>query len=175
MRIKWEPVVEVTQVKGDSESLPNIETDEFSNFETYTHYLQSYTSEYIPKKGDYVRSALKLGLKFDRTLGVNPYKFGLIGSTDSHTSLASAEEKNFWGKYSNDSTPEIKDQAIIGDADNSGWSMSAGGLAGVWAKENNREEIYAAFKRKEVFATTGPRIRLQIFGGWDFDLSLIHI
>ena len=169
MRIKWEPVVEVTQVKGDSESLPNIETDEFSNFETYTHYLQSYTSEYIPKKGDYVRSALKLGLKFDQTLGVNPYKFGLIGSTDSHTSLASAEEKNFWGKYSNDSTPEIKDQAIIGDADNSGWSMSAGGLAGVWAKENNREEIYAAFKRKEVFATTGPRIRLQIFGGWDFD------
>ena len=99
MRIKWEPVVEVTQVKGDSESLPNIETDEFSNFETYTHYLQSYTSEYIPKKGDYVRSALKLGLKFDQTLGVNPYKFGLIGSTDSHTSLASAEEKNFWGKY----------------------------------------------------------------------------
>jgi hypothetical protein len=92
----------------------------------------------------------------------------MIGSTDSHTGLASAEEGNFWGKYPNDSTPETKDQAIIGDSDNSGWSMSASGLAAVWAKENTREEIYAAFKRKEVYATTGPRLRLQMFASWAF-------
>ena len=166
-RIKWEPIVEVTQVKGDSESLPDTPGDEFSDFETYQYYLQAYATEYVPRQGDYIRPALKLGLEINEAIGVNPYKFGLIGSTDSHTSLASAEEKNFWGKYSNDSTPEIKDQDIIGDANNTGWSMSAGGLAGVWAKENTRDEIYAAFKRKEVYATTGPRIGVQVFAGWD--------
>ena len=167
-RMAFEPVVEVTQVKGDSESLPSSPGDEFADFETYEYYLQAYGTEYRPEPGDYVRSALKKGLSIAEDVGVNPYKFGMIGSTDSHTGLSSAEEGNFWGKYPNDSTPETKDQSIIGVTDNSGWSMSAAGLAAVWAKENTREEIYAAFKRKEVYATTGPRLRLQMFASWAF-------
>lgn len=167
-RMSLEPVVEMTQVKGDSESLPNSPGDNFSDFETYEFYLQAYGTEYESDPGDYVRSALKRGLAIAQTVGVNPYKFGFIGSTDSHTGLSTAEEYNFWGKYPNDSTPETKDQSIIGDADNSGWSMSASGLAAVWVEENTREEIYAAFKRKEVYATTGPRLRLQMFASWMF-------
>ncbi|MFQ3345767.1 MAG: hypothetical protein ACI89A_000304 [Porticoccaceae bacterium] len=170
-RMAYEPVVEVTQIKGDSESLPGSPLDDFADFETYGHYLQAYTTDYQPKPGDYVRSALKTGLSIAEKVGVNPYKFGMIGSTDSHTGLSSAEEDNFWGKYANDSTPETKDQSIIGAANNNGWSMSAAGLAAVWAKENTREEIYAAFKRKEVYATTGPRLRLQVFAGWGFPLG----
>lgn len=167
-RMAFEPVVEVTQVKGDSESLPDSPGDTFSDFETYQYYLQAYGTDYKPEYGDYARSALKRGLSIAKNIGINPYKFGMIGSTDSHTGLSSPEEDNFWGKYPNDSTPETKDQAIIGDAANSGWSMSASGLAAVWAKENTREEIYAAFKRKEVYATTGPRLRLQMFANWMF-------
>jgi hypothetical protein len=167
-RMFYEPIVEVTQIKGDSESLPNSANDSFADFETYEHYLQAYSSTYSAKPGDYVRSALKTGLSISADIGINPYKFGMIGSTDSHTGLSSAEENNFWGKYANDSTPETKNQAIIGDADNNGWSMSASGLAAVWAKENTREEIFAAFQRKEVYATTGPRIRLQMFASWKF-------
>ena len=82
-RIKWEPIVEVTQVKGDSESLPDTPGDEFSDFETYQYYLQAYATEYVPRQGDYIRPALKLGLEINEAIGVNPYKFGLIGSTDS--------------------------------------------------------------------------------------------
>ena len=168
IRMSLEPVVEITQIKGDSESLPNSFGDDFSNFETYEYYLQAYGTGYESDPGDYVRSALKRGLSIAEKIDVNPYKFGFIGSADSHTGLSTAEEDNFWGKYPNDSTPETKDQAIIGDADNSGWSMSASGLAAVWVKENTRNEIYAAFKRKEVYATTGPRLRLQMFASWMF-------
>ena len=167
-RIKWEPIVEVTQIKGDSETRSDFSPeDEFADFENYDHYIQQGKSKYKSSTADYIRPALKKGLTIEQDIGVNPYKFGLIGSTDAHSGLSSAEEGNFWGKMAKDSTPETKER--VGSVSSSnGWNMSASGLAAVWAKENTREAIYAAFKRKEVYATSGPRLRVQMFAGWDF-------
>ena len=167
-RIKWEPIVEVTQIKGDSETRSDFSPeDEFADFENYDHYIQQGKSKYKSSTADYIRPALKKGLAIEQDIGVNPYKFGLIGSTDAHSGLSSAEEGNFLGKMAKDSTPETKER--VGSVSSSnGWNMSASGLAAVWAKENTREAIYAAFKRKEVYATSGPRLRVQMFAGWDF-------
>ena len=167
-RIKWEPIVEVTQIKGDSETRSDFSPeDEFADFENYDHYIQQGKSKYKSSTADYIRPALKKGLTIEQDIGVNPYKFGLIGSTDAHSGLSSAEEGNFLGKMAKDSTPETKER--VGSVSSSnGWNMSASGLAAVWAKENTREAIYAAFKRKEVYATSGPRLRVQMFAGWDF-------
>ena len=168
-RAKWEPVAEVTQIKGTSETHPVLSPDdEFADFEFFPHLLEMRAEKsQIPTttNGDYVRGALKVGLEIENTLGTNPYKLGMIGSTDSHTGLASAEENNFMGKMALDSIPENKQRGL---GRLSGWSMSASGLAAVWARENTREEIIAAFKRREVYATTGPRIALRFFGGYDF-------
>jgi len=170
-RMSWEPVSEATQIKGDSETHPSLSPeDEFADFETYTHYIQQEAQEYTPAAGDFIRSGLKRGLAIEEEVGVNPYKFGLIGSTDAHSGLASAEENNFWGKFARDSTPETKRTGdSIGESDVNGWNMSASGLAAVWAKDNTREEIYAAFLRKEVYATTGTRLKVRLFAGWDFN------
>ena len=171
-RVKWEPIAEITQIKGDSETHSTLSPDdEFADFENYPYYIQRRWTEYEPKAGDFVRSALKRGLEFERALGVNPYQLGVIGSTDAHTSLPSAEENNFHGKLATDSIPENK-QGFGGVDDGrrtSGWAMSASGLAAVWATENTREAILAAMKRKEVYATTGPRIAVQFFGGSGFE------
>jgi len=166
-RMRWEPVVEVTQIKGDSETHPALSLDDqFADFERFSHLLKVGGGEAKPGEGDYVRAALKRGLQLEEKAGANPYKVGMIGSTDSHTGLASAEEPNFWGKFAIDSTPESTFIPIA--ADMKGSDMSASGLAAVWAEENTRTAIFAAFKRKEVYATTGPRIRLRFFGGWAF-------
>lgn len=178
-RLKWEPIVEVTQIKGDSETHPDLApNDEFADFERFNFYLQAVpqAQDYQIQKGDTIRSALQSGLELEQTLGVNPFEFGLIGSTDAHTSVASAEEPNFWGKVGTDSTPENKRRYQEGDSDvysdgiNSfnGWNMSASGLAAVWATDNSREAIVAALKRRETYATTGPRIAVRLFAGWDF-------
>ncbi len=170
-RMQWEPVSEVSQIKGDSETHPKFSPDdEFADFETYTHYIQQTPTEYKPTAADYARPALLTGLALEQTTGVNPYQFGMIGSTDAHSGLSSAEEDNFWGKFARDSTPETKRRAgSIGKGGATGWSMSASGLAAVWARENTREEIFAAFQRKEVYATTGPRLQVQVFAAWNFD------
>jgi hypothetical protein len=167
MRMRWEPVVEVTQIKGDSETHPLLSPDDqLADFERYSHLLKVGGGEAEVTEGDYVRSGLLRGLEIERDVDANPYKVGMIGSTDSHTGLASAEEDNFWGKTALDSTPESTFAPIaIGMK---GADMSASGLAAVWAEENTRAAIFAAFKRKEVYATTGPRIRLRFFGGWEF-------
>ena len=168
-RQKWEPVAEITQFKGDSETAALLSpNDEFADFETYGFFLQAKAEDYIPTEGDYLRGALKRGLEFDSSLGINPYKYGLIGSTDSHTGLASAEEGNFHGKFARDSVPGNKSMYPGQPHRSSGWAMSAQGLAAVWADSNDRESIMAAFKRREVYATTGPRISLRFFGGWNF-------
>jgi hypothetical protein len=169
-RLAWEPISEATQIKGDSETHPSQSPDdEFADFESYTHYIQQEPQEYVPTAGDFIRSGLKRGLALEQKVGVNPYQFGLIGSTDSHSGLASAEEDNFWGKFARDSTPETKrSDDSIGGTRATGWSMSASGLAAVWAKENTREEIYAAMRRREVYATTGTRLKVRLFAGWDF-------
>ncbi len=169
MRARWEPVVEMTQYKGDSETHPDLSPDDpFADFETYPFYIQRNETEYRAQVGDYARSALRRGLELEERIGVNPYKFGLIGSTDSHTGLAAYEEDNFWGKMPIDSTPETKRQ-FSGGRNVTGWNMAAGGLAAVWAEENTRASLFAAFRRREVYATTGSRIRVRFFGGWRFE------
>ena len=167
MRMRWEPVVEVTQIKGDSETHPKLSpNDDLADFEVFSHLLKVGGGQADVSEGDYVRSALLRGMQIEQDVGANPYKVGMVGSTDSHTGLASAEEFNFWGKTAMDSTPESTFADIAGSM--SGADMSASGLAAVWAEENTRTSLFAAFKRKEVYATTGPRIRLRFFGGWHF-------
>ncbi len=170
IRMQWEPVVEVTQIKGDSEARGQFSPDdEFADFENFDHFIQQGVQEYEAKKGSFIRPALKTGLAIENKIGVNPFKFGMIGSTDSHTGLSSPEEVNFMGKVARDSTPETKETVGKKVVTFNGWDMSASGLAAVWAKENTREAIYNAFQRKEVYATTGPRLKVQMFAGWDFD------
>ena len=166
LRQKWEPVAEVTQIKGDSETHPRWSPqDGFADFERYGFYIQANPTEYEPRQGDFLRTALKRGLEIADKWGNNPYRIGMIGSTDSHTGLASAEEANFHGKLARDSTPENK-STTPGDGSASGWDMSAAGLAAVWATDNTRAAIVDAFKRREVYATTGPRIQVKLEAAW---------
>ena len=167
-RIKWEPVVEATQFKGDSETHPDLSPDDpFADFELYPHYIQQNPPPYRAQVGDYLRPALLRGLAMERRIGVNPYQFGMIGSTDAHTGVSSAEEPNFWGKFPRDSIPESKAARWRGTSGPSGWSMSASGLAAVWADENSRDAIVEALRRREVYATTGPRIAVRVQASWD--------
>ena len=176
-RRRWEPIYEVTQVKGDGESHPFLSPDdEFADFETWDEDNISRTAEKqnAMLKHEYARSALKLGLEMEATLGANPYQFGLIGSTDSHTSLATADDNNFWGKFL-DSEPSAQRMAAhMGGMLWSNWKLAASGYAAVWARENTREALFAALERREVYATSGPRIALRFFGGWDFEDSDAH-
>ncbi len=171
-RMKWEPVIEVTQIKGDSETDPVLSpTDEFADFEPFKHAIDTKAIkqglETQVDAGDFARAALGRGLEFEATIGVNPYKFGMIGSTDSHTGMSSAEENNFHGKTAFDSTPANTFDTFL-DIKGFGADVSASGMAGVWAEANDRNALFNAFLRKEVYATTGPRIRVRLFGGWDY-------
>ncbi|WP_444935310.1 DUF3604 domain-containing protein [Microbulbifer sp. JMSA004] len=169
-RMRWEPLVEITQIKGDSETHSTLSPDDpFADFENYPFYLQADPESYHVAKGDFVRSALRTGLEMQKKIGVNPYKLGFVGSTDSHTGMSTAEEDNFWGKFAHDSVPSSKrTNTVIGGTKATGWNMSASGLAAAWAEENTRESLFAAFKRREVYATTGPRIQVRVFAGWNF-------
>jgi hypothetical protein len=169
LRRYWEPVVEITQIKGDSETHSSLSPkDEFADFETYPFYIQKRWTEYQPQPGDYVRSALRRGLTLEADVGINPYQFGVIGSTDGHTALPSAEEANFQGKFVTDSIPSKKSSGWGDEPQRPfGWAMSASGLAAVWAEDNTREGIVAAMRRREVYATTGPRIGVRVYGGWN--------
>jgi hypothetical protein len=167
-RARWEPVVEVTQIKGDSEAHPLLSpTDEFADYETYNFVITPEGRTPDPTEGDYVRSGLKRGLALEAQLGTNPYKVGMIGSTDSHTGMSAVEENRFAGKGQHDSRPGLRPHDTgLGAA--KGWDMGAAGYVGVWATSNTREAIFDAFKRREVYATTGPRINLRFFGGFEF-------
>ncbi|NQX89563.1 MAG: DUF3604 domain-containing protein [Halioglobus sp.] len=170
-RSKWERIAEITQIKGDSETHASLSpNDEFADFENYPYYIQRYAAPYEPQRGDFVREALKQGLELDGARGQNPYMLGVIGSTDAHTSVSSAEENNFHGKLATDSIPSNKQNRFREDEGTgpSGWSMSASGLAGVWAESNTRAGIMDALQRRSVYATTGPRIVVEFFGGTDF-------
>jgi hypothetical protein len=173
-RIRWEPLYEVTQIKGDGETHPYLSpNDEFADYEPW----DKANLGPVPKKKEmfqyeYAREALKNGLKLEKKLGTNPYKFGMVGSTDSHTSLATAEEENFFGKHSGkEPAPERWSKLIgkIGDISWFGWEQVSSGYAAVWATENTREAIFDAMKRKEVYGTTGPRILVRFYGGWNFE------
>lgn len=168
-RKRWEPITEMTQIKGDSETHPSLSPeDPFADFEPFEFYLQQDWQTYRAAVGDFIRPALGRGLQIGQELGSNPYQFGLIGSTDAHTGLSSAEEENFWGKMAYDSVPQNKYSDAVGGVKATGWDMAAAGLAAVWAKENTRQGIFDAMQRREVYATTGPRIALRLFAGWDF-------
>jgi hypothetical protein len=173
-RARWEPLYEATQIKGDGETHPFLSPeDEFADYETWDqgNLDLSELKEDGMLQSEYARSALGLGLELERRLGVNPYKFGMIGSTDTHTALSTAEEENFFGKHSG-GEPNPKrwehPMAKIGDVEYPGWSVAASGYAGVWARENTREALFDAMMRKETYATTGPRMLVRFFGGWDF-------
>ena len=177
VRSRWEPLLEITQIKGDSETHPVLSpSDEFSDYETWNGWggpaggaeEEGWKQR---KQHEYARSALKLGLGQQATLGVNPFKFGVIGSTDSHTSLATADEDNFWGKFSLDEPSKYrlnKSEKEDGGLGQIGWGYAASGYAAIWAEENTREALFAAMKRKEVYASTGPRMTVRFFGGWDY-------
>ncbi|MGI9434149.1 MAG: DUF3604 domain-containing protein [Geminicoccaceae bacterium] len=172
-RAKWEPLYEVTQIKGDGEAHPLLSpNDEFADYETWDWANLGP----VPKQDDmlqyeYAREALKNGLKMETTLGANPYKFGMVGSTDSHTALATAEEENFFGKHSGVEPEAGRAEHLVGQfGDNKvyGDVMASSGYAAVWATENTRRAIFDAMERKEVYATTGSRMTVRFFGGWDF-------
>jgi hypothetical protein len=178
-RMKWEPIYEVTQYKGDGETHPYLSPDdEFADFETWDKanlaMLEPHKDEYY--RTEYARSALQLGLQQNAELGANPFKIGLIGSTDSHTGFPQVEEDNFLGKYGSSSpNPGNKDRwkkvwpPVEGTvAKMNGWESQSAGLAAVWATENTREALWDAMKRKEVYATTGPRMSVRMFAGFDF-------
>jgi len=176
-RIRWEPLHEVTQIKGDEETHPLLSpADEFADFETWD---VSNISGSAPKEDwmleyEYARSALMLGLKLGAELGANPYKMGMTGASDTHTALSTTREENYFGKYmSTEPSPDRHNDEVI-PADDPALRIltsqeAAAGLVGVWARENTRGEIFDAMRRKEVFATTGTRIRVRVFAGWDFE------
>ena len=175
-RMRWEPIAEVTQIKGDSETHPTLSPDDpFADFERWDEFNISNTIRTTPDMypGSYARSALKRGLELERSAGANPYAFGMIGSTDDHTSLATAEEDNFFGKFAN-SEPGVRtgDSRMAGL--NADWELGASGLAAVWAPQNTREDLFASMKRREVYATTGSRIVLRFFGGWNYAPDSVH-
>ncbi|MET0639105.1 MAG: DUF3604 domain-containing protein [Hyphomicrobium sp.] len=173
-RANWERLYEATQIKGDGETHPFLSpNDEFANFERWDKGNLDLSELKKPEmlEFEYARSALKLGLKLEKELGVNPYKFGTIGSTDAHTGLAAVEEDNFFGKTSSSEPsadrathPFVKtERATI-----MGWETTASGYAAVWAVANTREAIFDAMERRETYATTGPRMIVRLFGGHDF-------
>ncbi len=178
-RMRWEPIYEVTQYKGDGETHPYLSpNDEFADFETWDKanlaMMEPHLDEYY--ETEYARSGLKIGLNQATQLGVNPFKFGMIGSTDSHTGFPQVAEDNFLGKYGSASpNPNNKNRwkkewpPVEGTvAKMYGWESQSAGYAAVWATENTREAIWDAMKRKEVYATTGPRLVVRMFGGFDF-------
>jgi hypothetical protein len=173
-RTKWEPLYEVTQIKGDGEAHSYLSpNDEFADYETWDKANLDLS---VPKQKnmlqyEYAREALKNGLVLEQRLGVNPYKFGMVGSTDSHTALATAEEDNFFGKHSGTEPGAKRWEHPVGCFQESciiGWEQAASGYAAVWAMENTRQAIWDAMMRKETYATTGPRMLVRFFGGFDF-------
>lgn len=182
-RMRFEPLLEITQMKGDSETHPKLSPDdEFADFEQMDKSnligTAAMTDEMLP--GSYARSAMKRGFELEKRLGTNPYKQGFIGSTDSHTSLATAGESNYFGKASMiEPGPERWEHVLIEsqtDASLTSYAVetSASGLAAVWAENNTRAAIFEAMERREAYATTGPRITVRVFGGWNFDADDVY-
>jgi hypothetical protein len=181
-RARWEPMYEVTQIKGDGEAHPFLSPDdEFADYETWDignlDVPRSTAKTDDMLAGEYAREALKRGLVLEERLGTNPYKFGMVGSTDSHTALATAQEDNFFGKHSGvEPDPERMIHPVMSSDRGTlmGWAQVSSGLAAVYAEDNTREAIFDAMMRKEVYATTGSRMMVRFFGGWEFtdeDLS----
>lgn len=174
LRAKWEPMYEVTQIKGDGEAHPYLSPDDaFADYETWDagnlDLSQAKTKDML--QYEYAREALKNGLLLKQRLGTNPYKFGMVGSTDSHTALTAVEEDNFFGKATNAEPKPGRMQHPFTKTENGvfeGYQLVSSGYTAVWAEENSRSSIWDAMARKEVYATTGPRMIVRFFGGWDY-------
>ena len=176
LRARYEPIMEATQIKGDGEAHPMLSpNDEFADYETWDKSNLNGTEAKTPEmlQYEYARAALKNGLLLERQRGVNPFKYGMIGSTDAHTSVAAVEEENFFGKHSG-VEPELHrwEHVVIEAPDPNfttvGWQQAASGYAAVWAAATTRDAIFDAMMRKETYATTGSRMTVRFFGGWDF-------
>jgi hypothetical protein len=175
LRAKWEPLYEVTQIKGDGEAHPSLSpNDEFADYETWDVGNLDLTE--LKKPGmvnrEYAREALKNGLALEKKFGTNPYKFGMVGATDSHTGLSTAEEDNFFGKSTSvePSATRIQHPFVASDLGAwEGYKLAASGYQGIWASENTREALFDAMERKETYATTGPRMMVRFFGGWEYN------
>ena len=179
-RMKKEPLYEVTQMKGDGETHPSLSpNDEFADFETWDKGSFGAAKEPGMIEKEYAREAYKHGLQLETKLGVNPFKFGLIGSTDAHTALATTTEDNFYGKISALEPGEIKNRyteqvtGFLPDPKGRDYAIyarhtGAAGLAAVWSRENTREALWDSMVKKEVYATTGTRMKVRVFAGWDF-------
>ena len=173
-RAKWERMYEITQIKGDGETHPFLSPDdEFADYMTWDvgnlDLSEAKTDDMLA--GEYTREALKRGLQLEAKLGTNPYKFGFTGATDSHTSLSTAEESNFFGKHTGyEPSPGRLEHPFMKTENGElfAWQQVASGITAVWAHENTRTSLFDAMDRKEVYATTGPRIGVRFFGGWNF-------
>lgn len=173
-RAKWEPLYEITQIKGDGEAHPFLSpNDEFADYYNWDagnlDLSTAKTNDMLA--GEYAREALKNGFLLEEKFGTNPYKFGFSGATDSHTGLATFEEENFFGKHTGyEPSAERLTHPFVKTENGElfAWQMVSSGITGVWAEENTRESIFDAMQRKEVYATTGPRIMVRLFGGWEF-------
>jgi hypothetical protein len=174
-RAKWERLYEASQIKGDGETHPFLSpNDEFAAFERWDKGNLDLSEEKKPEmlEFEYARAALKNGLRLERELGVNPYKFGMIASTDAHTGLTAVEEDNFFGKTTSAEPSPIRAThpwAKGAKLTIMGWEQTSSGYAAVWAKENTREALFDAMERRETYATTGPRMVVRFFGGWEFE------
>ncbi len=177
-RMRWEPLYEVTQIKGDGEAHPYLSpSDEWADYGTWDKgdAPGAVAKEDAMLQYEYARTALQIGLQQEQEIGANPFKFGMIGATDSHTGLSSSRDDNYWGKFA--STEPAADRykhyvvkSITGNDELStfAWEEVSSGLAGVWARENTREALFEAMQRKETYASTGTRMTVRFFGGWDY-------
>jgi hypothetical protein len=171
-----EPLVEITQVKGTSETHPDLSpTDEFANFELMNHYYYNNpTKLYRPVNGSYVRQALQRGLQLRKKFGIHPWRFGFVGASDFHLAVTGNEEFNYSGALGADNLEEPEALLHPTNVQSGGVlnaplaQISASGLTGVWAEKNTRESLFDAMRRREVFATSGVRMKVRMFGGWDY-------
>lgn len=176
-RARWEPLHEVSQVKGDEETHPLLSPeDEFADFETWdvSNISGSAAKEDWMLQYEYARSALKFGLELEEELGANPYKFGMIGASDSHTALSTTREENLFGKYQHTEPSPNRHGGEVIPSENPALRIltaqeSASGMMAVWARENTRGDLFDSMRRKEVYGTTGTRIRVRVFAGWNFE------
>ena len=172
MRSRYEPISEILQIKGSSETHPLLSSeDEFANFELLGESLFTGSNAEASVKGSYLRDALRVGMELSHSEGFNPFKYGVIGSSDSHNANSPSDENNYSGKLPllDGSAGLRTDEALLlPEGINPVTRWSSGGLAGVWAQENTRESLFDALQRKETFATSGPRISVRFFAGWDF-------